>query len=149
MKFWWFLHTIWPSSLEACSPRSVPRSVVFWAPNQFSMALRTRSSFWAAAQSVMCISTCTHPAVTCTSFSTLWSPSTTEGLWPSALWAIPRVTPSRMDCTASGPRWVVIQLRASTTILSHLFWYCNWKLNLARAPTHWWPVASKLGVVII
>ena len=91
---------------------------------------------WAVAQLVICISACTCPAATCTSFSILWSPSTTEGSWPSALWAIPRVTPSRMDCTASGPRGVVIQPRASATVLSHPFWYSNWKLNLARAPTH-------------
>ena len=149
MKFWQFLNTIWPSLLEAWSPRSVLRSVFFWAPYQFSMAYRTRSSFWAAAQLVMCISTCTHPVVTHTSFSTLWSPSTIEGLWPSALWAIPRITPSMMDYTALGPRWVVIQLRASATVLSCPFWYSNWKLNLTRAPTHQWPVVSELGVVII
>ena len=149
MEFWQFLHTIQPSLLEACSSRSVLRSVFFWAPNQFNMAFRTRSSFWAVVQPVICISTCTHPVATCTSFSTLWSPSTTEGLWPSVLWAIPRVTPSRMDCTASGSRQVVIWLRASATILSHPFWYSNWKLNLTRAPTHQWPLASKLGVVLI
>ena len=149
MKFWWFFHTIWPSSLEACSPRTVLRSVFFWVPNQFSMAFRTGYSFWAVAQLVTCILTCTCPAVVCTSFSILWSPSSTEGSWPSALSAIPNVTPTRTDCTALGPRQVVIQLRASTTVLSHPFWYSNWKLNLTRAPTHQWPVASKLGVVII
>ena len=59
------------------------------------------------------------------------------------------VAPSRTACTASSPRQVVIQLSASATALSHPFWYSNWKLNFTRAPTHWWPVASKLGVVII
>ena len=146
VKFWQFLHTTWPSLLEACSPMSVLRSVFFWAPSQFNMAFRTGSSFWAAAQSVMCISTCTHPVVTCTSYSTLWSPSTIEGSWLSALWAIPKATPSRMDFMASGSRQVVTWLRVSATVLSHPFWYSNWKLNLARAPSHQWPVASKLGL---
>ena len=145
MKFWQFLHTTQPSLLEESSPRSVLRLVFLWVPNQFSKVFRTGSSFWAVAQLVTCISACTCPVATHTSFAILWSPSTTEGSWPSSLWAIPRVTPSRMDCTASGPRQVVIQLRASATVLSHPFWYFNWKLSLARAPTLWWPVASKLG----
>ena len=34
---------------------------------------------------------------------------------------------------------------ASATVLSHPFWYSNLKLNCTRAPTHWWPVASRLG----
>ena len=149
MKFWQFLCTIWPSSLEACSPRSVLRSVFFLASNQHNTASSLGSSLWAAAQLVTCILTRTHPAATHTSFSIFWSPSTMAGTSPSALWVAPKVTPSRTDCTASGPRWVVIQLSTSATVLSHPFWYCNQKLNLTRAPTHQWPVASKLGVVII
>ena len=78
-----------------------------------------------------------------------WSPLTTAGSSPSALWAAPKVAPSRTDCTASGPRRVAIWLSVSATVLSYPFWYSNWKLNFTRAPTHWWPVASKLGVVII
>ena len=48
-----------------------------------------------------------------------------------------------------GPRWVVIRLSMSASVLSCPFWYSNWKLNFTRDPTHWWSVASKLGVVII
>ena len=135
MKFWQFLHTIWPSSLEACSLRSVLRSAFFFASNQCSTTSSSESSFWAAAQLVTCISTRTHPAVTHTSFSFSLSPSTMAGSSPSALWAAPKIVPSRTDCTASRPRQVVIQLSASATVLSHPFWYSNWKLNFARAPT--------------
>ena len=85
-------------------------------------------------------STRTCPAAMHTSFSISWSPSTI---------AAPKVAPSRMDCTASRPRQVVIQLSTSATVLSHPFWYSTWKLNFARAATHQWPVASKLEVVII
>ena len=48
----------------------------------------------------------------------LWLPSTTAGSFPSALWAAPKVTPSRMDCMASELRQVVIQLSTSATVLS-------------------------------
>ena len=136
MKFWQFLHTIWPSSLEVCFPRSVLRSVFFLASNQCSTASSSGSSFWAADQLVTCILTRTHPAVTHTSFSFSWSPPTMAGSSPSALWAAPKVAPSRMDCTASGPRQVVIQLITSATVLSHPFWYSNQKLNFLRAPAH-------------
>ena len=33
VKFWWFHKISWPSSLEACSPKSVFRSIFFWASN--------------------------------------------------------------------------------------------------------------------
>ena len=78
-----------------------------------------------------------------------WSPLITAGSSPSALWEAPRVAPSRTACMASESRCVVIRLSASATALSHPFWYSNWKLNFARAPIHQWPVASKLGVVIM
>ena len=149
MKFSQFLHMIWPSSLEMCSPRSVLRSVFFWTSNQVNSASSTGSSLWAVAQSVTCISTRICSAVMHTSFSMLWSPSTMAGSHPSALWVAPKVTPFRMDDTASGPRQVVIQLSTSAMVLSHPFWYSNWKLNFTRAPTNQWPVASELGVVMI
>ena len=98
------LHTIWPSSLEACSQRGVLRSVFFLASNQCSTASSSGSSLWAAAQLVTCISTRTCPAVTHATFSFSWSPSTTAGSSPSALLVAPKVAPSRMDCTAPGPR---------------------------------------------
>ena len=146
MKFWWFLHTIWPSSLETCSSRSVLQSIFFLASNQCNMASSSVSSLRDVAQLVIGISTRTCPAVTQTSFSVLWLKSTMAESSPSALWVAPKVTPSRMDCMSSGPRLVVIWLSISATVLSHLFWYSNWKLNFARAPTHWWPVVSKLRV---
>ena len=71
-----------------------------------------------------------------TSFSFCWSPLITAGYSPSALWGAPMVAPSRMACSASGPRQVVIQLSAFATALSHPFWYSSQKLNFARAPTH-------------
>ena len=71
-----------------------------------------------------------------TFFSFCWSPSITAGPSPSALWGAPMVAPSRMACTASSPRQVIIQLSASATALSRPFWYSSWKLNFARAPTH-------------
>ena len=150
--FWWIMkfcqfHKIsWPSSLEACSLKSVFKSVFFWASNQSRTALSTESSLWASAQSVTCSWTNTHPVAACTSFSIPWSPSTMAESWLSALWAAPRVIPSRTDHTMSGLRWVVIQLSTSAMVLLHPFWYSNWKLNLVRAPTHWWPVALRLGL---
>ena len=54
-KFCWFHKISWSSSLEACSPKSVFRSVVFWASYQSKTELSTGSSLWASAQSVMCI----------------------------------------------------------------------------------------------
>ena len=49
------------------------------------------------------------------SFSLFQSPSTTAGSSLSALWAAPKVTPSRMDHMASRLRQVVIQLSMSAT----------------------------------
>ena len=92
MKFCQFLQISHPSSLEACSPKSVFSSV-FFGFNQSKTALSTGSSLWASAQSVMCIWTNMHPAVTCTSCSKLWSPSTTAGLWISTHCAAPRLFP--------------------------------------------------------
>ena len=136
-----------PSSLEAYSQSSVLRSFFFLASNRHSTASSSGSSLWAAAQSVTCISTRTHPAATCTSFSFSWSPSTTVRVNRTRV--VPKVAPSRTDCTAFGPRQVVIQLSMSATVLSCPFWYSSWKLNFARAQTHRCPVASKFGVVII
>ena len=83
MKFWQFLQIIWPSLLEACSPRSVLRSVFFLASNHCKTASSLGSSFWVAAQLVTCMSTRTCSAATHTSFSFSWSPSTTAGSSPS------------------------------------------------------------------
>ena len=130
-------------------PQECPQIVFFLASNQCNTASSTRYSLWAVAQSVTCISTRTHPAVTCTSFSRLWSPSTMAGSYPLALWVALKTTPSRTDHRAFVLRQVVIWLSTSATVLSRPFWYSNWKSNFARAPTHWWLVASKLGVVII
>ena len=74
--------------------------------------------------------------VTHTSFSLSWSPLITVAFSPFALWEAPMIAPSRMACMASGPTRVVIWLSTSATALSHPFWYSNWKLNFARAPTH-------------
>ena len=124
------------SSLKACSLRSVLRSVFFLDSNHGKTACSSGSSFWAATQSVTCISTRTHPVVTHTSSFLCWSLSITVGFSSSTPWGAPMVAPSRTDCMASSPRQVVIWLNASATVLSHPFWYSNWKLNLARAPTH-------------
>ena len=49
IKFWQFYKISQPSSLEACSPKSVFRSVFCWASNQSKTALSTESSLWASA----------------------------------------------------------------------------------------------------
>ena len=108
----------------------------------------TGSSLWALAQSVTCISTDTHPAVTHTSFlcyghfQPLWGHS----LWPYE-WHLGLL---HLGWTVQPPGWGKWWCSSACLplVLSHPFWYSNWKLNLARAPTHWWPVASKLGVVM-
>ena len=97
----------------------------------------------------MCICTRAWPAVTCTSCSMQQLPLTAVGLWTLAQHMLPNVTPSRIDLTVSGSSWVVTQLSTCATVLSHPFWYSNSKLNCARPPTHQWPVASKLSVVIM
>ena len=153
--FWWivkfcqFCKISQPSSLEVCSPKSVFRSVFFWASNQSKTALSTGSSLWASGQSVTCFCTNMQPAATHTSCSKSWSPSVMVGSWTSAQCTASRVTPLRIYLTMSGSRQVVTQLSISTTVLSSPFWYSNWKLNLARAPTHWWPVALRFGVIIM
>ena len=103
----------------------------------------------ASAQSVTCICTNAWPAATRTSCSKPWSPSTMAGSWISTWCTAPMVTLSRIDLTVPGLRQVVTWLNTSATMLSHPFWYSNWKLNLARAPTHRWPVALRLGVIIM
>ena len=137
------------SLLEACSARSNLKSVFFCAFSQFNTVLNIGSSFWASAQSVMCICTSTWPVVTRTSCSKWQSPSTTVGLLTSAWCTDPNATPLRIDLTVSGSSQVVTQLSVSTTVLSCPFWYSNSKLNCARALTHQWPVASRLGVIIM
>ena len=62
-------------SLEACSAKSVFRLVCFCTCSQSSTVLNVRSSLWALAQLVTCISTSGQPAVTCTSFSKHQLPS--------------------------------------------------------------------------
>ena len=121
VKLWPFLHTIWPSLLEACSSRSALRSVFFLDSNHCKTACSSGSSFWAATQLVTCISTRTCPAVTHTSSSLCWSLSITAGFSPSTLWGAPIVAPSRMACMASGPRQVVIWLNASATVFISSF----------------------------
>ena len=90
--------------IKACSLRSVLRSVFFLDSNHCKTVCSSGSSFWAATQSVTCISTRTCPVVTHTSSSLCWSLSITVGFSPSALWGAPMVAPSRMACMASGPR---------------------------------------------
>ena len=51
MKFCRFCKISWPSSLEACSPKSIFRSVFFWASNQSKTVLSTGSSLLACTQS--------------------------------------------------------------------------------------------------
>ena len=140
MKFCWFCQISWPFSLEACFAKSVLKSILFCASNQSKTALITGSFLWALAQSVMYICTSTWPVATHTSCSKPWSPSIMVGSWTSAWCTAPRVTPLRISLTVSGLRWVVTWLSTSATVISDPFWYSNWKLNLARAPTHWWPV---------
>ena len=138
-----------PSSMEVCSARSTFKSVCISAFSQSNTAFNIRSSVWAFAQLVTCISTSGWPAVMHTSSSKHWSLPTMAGLWTLALYTIPKVTPSRMDSTVLGSSQVVTQLSTSTTVLPCPFWYSNLKLNCARAPTHQWPIASRLGVDII
>ena len=150
MKFCWFCKISWPSSLEACSPKSVFRSVYFWASNQSKTVLSTGSSHWASAQSVTCIWTNMHPVA-------IHGPLAPGYGHPQLWWGHkllpygqpPGVIPLRMHLTISGLRWVVIWLSASAMVFLHPFWYSNWMLNLTRPPTHLWPVASRLGVIII
>ena len=149
MKFCPLCRIRLPSLLEACSARSTFKSVCFCAFSQSNTALNFRSSLWALTQLVTCISTNGWPAVMHTSCSEHWLPSTMAGSWTSALCAIPKATPLRMDFTVSGSSWVVTQLSTSSTVLLCPFWYSYSKLNHARAPTHWWPTASRLGVDIM
>ena len=68
-KFCQFHKISQPSSLEVCSARSAFKSVFFCAFSQSNTVLNIGPSFWASAQSVMCICTRAWPAVTCTSCS--------------------------------------------------------------------------------
>ena len=126
-----------PSNLSSSMPSASPR------------LLNIGSSLWASVQSETCICTSVQPAVTHTSCSKQWSLSTTTGSWTSAQCTDPIATPSRVDLTEFGSSWVKTQLSTSATVLSHPFWYSNSKLNCARAPIHQWPIASRLGVIII
>ena len=122
MKFCQFHRISQPSSLEVCSARSIFKSVCFCAFSQSNTVPNIRSSFWASAQSVTCISTNGQPTVMCTSCSKCQSPSTMAGLWISAWCIIPKAIPSRMDFTVSWSSKVLTQLSTSATILSHSFW---------------------------
>ena len=51
VKFWQCHRISQPSSLEACSPKRVFRSVLFLASNQSKTTPSTGSSLWASAQS--------------------------------------------------------------------------------------------------
>ena len=133
VKFWWFHRISWPSSLEAWFTRSAFKSVFFCAPTQSKTALSAGSSLWTLAQSITCICTCAWHAVTHTS------------CWVSTWCATPNVTPLRIDFTMSRFSWVITLLSMSATMLSCPFWYSSSKLNCARAPTHQWPVASRIG----
>ena len=145
VKFCQFHRISWPSLLEACSSRSAFKSVFFCAFSQSRTALNVGSSLWALAQSVTCICMSVQPAATCTSHSKLRSPSTMVGLCFLAWCAASNATPLRIDLTVSGSNWVVTQLSMSATVLSHP----HSKLNCARALTHWWPVVSRLSVIIM
>ena len=149
VKFCQFCRITLPSSLEACSIRSIFKSVCFCTFSQSNTVLNIGSSLWASAQSVTCISTNGQSVVTCTSCSKHCLPSTTARSWTLAWGAIHMVIPSMMDFTVSGFSWVVTWLTISATMLSHPFWYSNLKLNHARAPTHQWSIASRLGVDIM
>ena len=152
---WWvtifcqFCRISVPSSPEAWSARSIFRFVCFCTFSQPNTVLNIRSSLWASAQSVTCISTNGQSAVTCTSCSKCLLPSTMAESWISAWCTIPKAIPSRMDFTVSRSSQVVTWVRTSATILSCPFWYSNSKLNHARALIHWWPIVSRLGVDIM
>ena len=80
------------SSLEVCSAKRVFRFVCFCVFSQSSTVLNIRSSLWALAQLVSCISTNRQPAATHTSRSKHWFPSTMAGSCTSAQCAICKVT---------------------------------------------------------
>ena len=149
VKFYRFGKISHPSSLKACSARSAFNSIFICTSNQSQTTLSTGSSFWTSVQSVSSICTSAQPVATCTSCSKPWSPLTMVGSWTSTQCTAPRVTQSRIDLTVSGSRFIVTWLNKSATVLSYPFWYSNWKLNLARALTHQWPVALTLGVIIM
>ena len=117
-----------PSSLETCSTRSTFKSVFFCAFSQSNTVLNIRSSLWALAQSVTCISTNGCPMAMHTSCSKCWSPSTTARLQTLAQCAIPKATPSRMDFMVSGFKYIccgvvmtlLVLLTQSHTMQGHL-----------------------------
>ena len=148
-KFCWFCKISQPSSLEVCSARSAFKSVFFCAFSQSKTALNIGYSLWASAQSVICICTSPWPVVTHTCHSKLWSPSAMVGSWTSAQCTAPSAILSSMDLTMSGSSWVMTWLSTSAAVLSCPLWYSNSKLNCTRDLTHQWPVASRLGVVIM
>ena len=154
--FWWIVKFCWfhkisqPSSLEACSPISVFRSVFVWASNQSRTALSIGSSLVASAQSVMCIWTDMCPAVTWTSCSKSWSPSAMVGSWTSVWCAAPRVIPIE---DGSHCVWVKVGSNLGSAHLPQcyciIFGTLTGSWTLQGLQPHWWPVALRLGVIMI
>ena len=149
VKFCQFHKISRPSLLEAWSARSALKSVFFCAFSQSKTVLNIGSSLWASVQSVTCICTSVWPVLAHTSCSKQQLLSTMAGSWTSAWSTDPIATLLRIDLTVSGSSQVETQLSTSATVLSCPFWYSNSKLNCARALTHGWLVASRLGVIII
>ena len=139
VKFWQFLHTIWPSSLEACSPRIVLRSVFFLDSNH----CKTACVVWGLLFGLLPNQSHASPLgltqqVTFTSVLPLLV--TFNHSWGFLLLLserAPMVAPPRTACPwpLAQDQWL-FRLNASATALSHPFWYSNWKLNFARPPTH-------------
>ena len=94
-----------------------------------------------------CPSACAWTAVSSSCLCILLLALATVGSWVLALPAVPMVTPSRLDFTASAFSFDTTWLRASATALSHLFWYLMLNVNPASNSIQWCWVASKLGVV--
>ena len=127
MKFCWFCtRSVGPPHWRHAPLECVFSSVFFWASNQSKTTLSTGSSLWASAQSVTCIWTNMCPAVTCTSCSKLWSPSTTVGSWISHplcspqgysikdqshyVWVKAGSNPAQYICHSVVPSFLVLQL---------------------------------------
>ena len=113
--------------------KSVFGSVFFWASNQSKTVLSTGSPLWASAQSFTCIWTNMHPMATQTSCSTLNYGGVIN------------------FCPMGGSQGYSIEdgshcvrVKAGSNLAQHIchsvimsLWYSNWKLDLARSPTHW------------
>ena len=151
--FWWIMlssvdspRSVGPPHWRACSPKSVFRSVFFGASIQSETALNTRIfSLGFCPISHMHLDWYACPVATQTSCSKSWSPSTMVGSLTSALCAAPRSCPieDRSHCI-----WVEVGSNPAQhicyAVIAGPFWYSNWKLNLARAPTHQWPVGIEV-----